>query len=417
MRRLIPPLASLGLAFFCLASAADDWPQWRGAGRDNKVTGFTPPGTWPKALNEKWKVKVGLGDASPVVAGDKVYVFTRQGDEECILCLDAGSGKEVWHEKYVAPAVKGAAGSHPGPRSTPAVVDGKVCALGVAGTLSCLDAGTGKVAWRKDTKAWPRFYTASSPLVTEGKCIAYLGREGKGEVVAFDLASGEEKWKWSGAGPPYGSPVLLTADGVKQVVTPTASSVVGIGLADGKLLWQVPYTSRYMNGTPVIDGQTVIYSGSGSGTVAVKVEKKNEGFGAQKVWEKKQGPSQYNTPVLKDGLLYGLAGAGGGGRPGGKGGGGRGGSGNFFCMDAKTGDVLWTDKTPRGDCGAVLDAGGVLLALTNNSELVVFRPSGKGYEELAKYKVADTPTWACPAVSGNRIFVKDRDSLALWTVD
>jgi len=393
---------------------AQDWPQWRGPNRDNKVTGFTAPQTWPKELMKKWNVKVGLGDASPALVGDKIYVFTRQDGDEVALCLDAGTGKELWQDKYPAQAVSGPAGSHPGPRSSPSVADGKVCTLGVSGVLSCLDAATGKVVWRKETKAWPNFFTASSPVIFEGKCIAFLGGRDKGEFVAYDLTSGEEKWKWAGEPPAWGSPALLTVDGTKQMVTPTMKSLVSIGTDDGKLLWQVAFAPRYNNGTPIIEGQTVFFSGQGQGlgTVALKIEKKGDIFSANEIWRKKEAAHQYNTPVLKEGLLFGLsAGAGGG----------RGGATNLYCMDAKTGEVLWTDKTNRGECGTVLDAGSVLLCLTSNSELVAFKPSNKGYEELAKYKVSEKSglegTWAYPIVSGNRVFVKDRDSLTLWSIE
>jgi outer membrane protein assembly factor BamB len=253
---------------------AQDWPQWRGPNRNNKVTGFTAPQTWPKTLTQKWKIKVGGGDASPVLVGDKVYVFAREGNEEVISCHDAGTGKEVWKDRYASPAFKGPdAGIHAGPRSTPAVAEGKICTLGILGVLSCLDAGTGKVVWRKDSKAFPKFHTASSPLIIEGKCIAYLGGSGKGEVVAYDLNSGEEKWKWAGEGPAYGSPVLMTVDGTKQLVTLTEQSIVGINAADGKLLWQVPFASQYNSGTPVVEGQTVICSGPRAGTLALRIER------------------------------------------------------------------------------------------------------------------------------------------------
>jgi outer membrane protein assembly factor BamB len=397
-------LVALGAGMLALTAAADDWPQWRGPNRDNKVAGFTAPATWPKELTKRWKVTVGLGDASPVLVGDKVYVFTRQGEDEVTLCLDAGTGKEVWKDKYTAKPVTGPGRGHPGPRSTPAVAEGKICTFGVGGVLSCLDAGTGKVVWRKDSKAWPRFFTSASPLIVEGKCVAFLGTDSKGEVVAYDLAGGEEKWKWPGEGPAYGSPVLLTADGTKQVVTLTAKSLVGIGAADGKLLWRVPFSAQYNSGTPIVDGQTVICSGPKAGTVALKIEKKGDSFAPRELWKKTQSAGIYNTPVLKGGRLYGLTAA-------------RKGPGHFFCMNAQTGDVLWTDKTSRGDCGEILDAGSVLLALTSDSNLVAFKPSDKGYEELAKYKVADTPTWAYPVVAGNRVYVKDRDSLTLWTIE
>jgi outer membrane protein assembly factor BamB len=393
-------------------AAAQDWPQWRGPNRDNKVVGFTAPATWPKELMKKWQVPVGLGDASPALVGDKVYVFTRQEGDEVILCLDAGSGKEVWKDKYATAAVSGAAKAHPGPRSSPAVAEGKVCTLGVNGTVSCLDAGAGKVVWRKETTK-PQFATASSPIIVEGKCVVYVGA-----LTAFDLASGEEKWKWTGAGTPYGSPVLMTVEGTKQIVTPTDKSIVGVGLTDGKELWKVPFgATAYQNhsSTPIIDGQTVIYSGQPAQkgpTVALKIEKKGDSFGEKELWKNpQQGAGMYNTPVLKDGLLFGLITA-------------NRAPSNLFCMDAKTGEVLWKDTTPRGECGEVFDAGSVLLALTSNSELLVFKPSNKGYEELAKYKVSDKGantgtegTWAGPIVSGNRVFVKDKDTLTLWTLN
>jgi outer membrane protein assembly factor BamB len=112
---------------------AQDWPQWRGPNRDGKVRGFKAPRQWPNELTQKWKKTVGQGDATPALVGDKLYVFTRQGDEEVTLCLDAGSGDEIWKDKYAAQAVTGAARRHPGPRSSPSVANGKVLTIGVGG--------------------------------------------------------------------------------------------------------------------------------------------------------------------------------------------------------------------------------------------------------------------------------------------
>jgi len=400
-------LVALSFAVFCLSAHTADWPQWRGSNRDAKVTGFIAPATWPKALAKKWTATVGEGVASPVLVGDRLFVFTRQGNDEIVTCLDATSGKEAWTNKYAADAVKGVAGgfkggqSFKGPRSTPAAGEGKVCTLGVSGVVSCLDATTGKLVWRKNTRSKPQFYTSSSPLIVDGKCIAQVGSpRGDGQLIAYDLTSGEEKWKWPNDGPSYASPVAATIGGTRQVVVLTEGNLAGVALADGKRLWQVSFSGgRYQTGTPIIDGDTVICMG-----MAFQVAKKGDTFTATQAW-KGLAPATYNTPVLKDGVLYGLSGK------------GKARNTNLYCQDAKTGKVLWTDSTARGECGEVLDAGSVLLALSSNSELLAFKPSKTGYEELAKYKVADSPTWAYPIVDGNRVFVKDNNTVTLWVIE
>ena len=88
---------------------AQDWPQWRGANRDGKVMGFAVPESWPTELTQKWKITVGNGDATPALVGDKLYVFTQQGDNEVTLCLSADDGSELWRDEYMAQAVTGAA--------------------------------------------------------------------------------------------------------------------------------------------------------------------------------------------------------------------------------------------------------------------------------------------------------------------
>jgi len=384
---------------------AQDWPQWRGANRDGKVAGFTAPQTWPKTLTEKWKVNVGEGDSTPALVGDKLYVLARQGGDEVILCLNASDRKEVWRDKYAAQAVSGpSARQHSGPRSSPAVAEGKVVTLGVGGVVSCLDAATGKLVWRNEEyKGWPRFYTAMSPIIVDGMAIVQLGKEGSGATVAFDLGTGNAKWKWEGDGPGYASPVVMTVEGTKQVVTLTDKRAVGIGVADGKLLWQLPFAPQGMSynaATPIVDGQTVIITGQGRGTKALTIAKQGDAFVAKEVWSNGQLAPQFNTPVLKDGLLFGLSDR-----------------GNFFCINAQTGQTAWTDETRRGNFGAMVDAGSVILALPNNSELIAFKPDGKGYAEVAKIKVAETATYAYPVIAGNRVFVKDQQSLALLTIE
>jgi outer membrane protein assembly factor BamB len=385
---------------------AQDWPQWRGPNRDGKATGFRAPRQWPNELTQKWKKTVGSGDATPALVGNKLYVFARQGDEEVTLCLNAGSGDEIWMNKYPAQAVTGAARRHPGPRSSPTVEDGKVLTIGVGGVLSCLDASNGNVLWRKDPfpKVVPRFFTSMSPIVVDAMAIAHLGGQGNGAIIAYDLATGSEKWRWSQEGPDYGSPALLTVAGTKQIASPTEKSIVGISIADGKLLWQIPSqppSRAYNAATPIVDGQIVFYAAKGRGTKAIKIGKQGNTFITKELWNNPDLGTQYNTPILKDGLLFGLSDG-----------------GNLFCINAESGQTAWTDETrlDRGGFTSIVDAGSCLMALPSSSELIVYKPTKNQYQELAKIKVADTPIYAHPVVAGNRIFIKDQDSVALLMI-
>jgi outer membrane protein assembly factor BamB len=402
-RAIVAGLSALVLAGALSVSAAD-WPQWRGPGRDAKVSDFTAPQAWPAALTQKWKVTVGPGDATPALVGDRVYAFSRQGGDEVTSCLNAATGEQIWQDKY-APAVTGPAARHPGPRSSPAVAEGKVVTLGVNGVLSCLDADGGKLVWRKDPYPGvvPKYFTGLSPMIVDGMAIAHLGRPGNGALMAFDLGTGEVKWKWDAEGPAYASPMLMTAGGVRQVVTMTEKSVVGVALSDGKLLWTVPFPvtgMAYNAATPIIDGDVVIYTGQNRGTHAVRIVKQADAFTATPLWDNPDVGVQFSTPVLDNGLLFGLSDR-----------------GVLFCLDAKTGKTDWVDTTKRGgNFAAIVGAGPVILALPSTSELIAYRAEGTKFDELARIKVADTATYAYPVIAGDRIFVRDQDSVILYTL-
>jgi len=399
-------IAVTGMLILSMASNAfaQDWPQWRGINRDAKVSGFKAPQTWPSELTQKWKVMVGLGDASPVTAGGRIYTFGRVGDDEMITCLDAATGKEIWRNKYPALAISGpSASTHPGPRSTPAVGEGKVVTLGIGGVLSCFDAQTGKVAWRNEeyTKELPQFFTGLSPLITDGLCLVHLGRKDKGNIIAFDLKSGKPRWQSTSDGPSYSSMALMTVDGKKQVVDLTEKSLIGIDLENGKILWQtaVPVNNRYYNAaSPVIDGQAVIITGQGQGTRSIKIEKQGNDYKTEEIWKNAELGTKWNTPVLKDGYLYGLSD-----------------QRKLYCMNAKTGETAWIDTKIQNDFGEIVDTGTLLFALPQTSNLVIYKPDSKVYNEVAVIKVADTPTYTYPILSGNKIFIKDKESLAMMT--
>ncbi len=444
MRRAISCMTALGCAMLTTlpSASAQDWPQWRGLHRDAKVAGFKAPESWPKQLKQEWRVAIGDGVATPSLVGDRLYVFAMQDRNEVSRCLEAATGKEVWQDKYEAQGATGAASGFAGPRASPAVADGKVVTLGVRGTVSCLDAATGKRLWRKDDYrgSVPRFFTSSSPIIADGLAIVQLGSGDDGAIVAYDLASGEQKWKWDGDGTAYASPSLLTLDGKKLLVAETAANIVGLGLADGKLLWKTPFAVQgmgYNAASPIVQGDTIIYTGSSRGIRAARLAKEGDALAAKELWSNKEKSMQYNTPVVKDGLLYGLT------------------QGNeLFCANLKDGQTAWSVALPprggvkkdsgtkdagtkdagtkpksgfgkkgrfgfggRGGYGSIVDAGSVLLALTPSSELIAFKPGDKEYAEVARIKVAESPTYAYPIVSGNRIFIKDQDAVTLWTIE
>jgi len=302
------------------------------------------------------------------------------------------------------PAITGAdASGHSGPRSTPAVAEGKLVTLGVTGVLTCLDAEKGMVLWRKEEiKGTPTFHTSSSPIIVERLAIAQLGPERTGAIVAYELATGKEQWQCANQGAAYASPVLASIEGVKQIVTLTDKNVVGVSVADGKLLWSRPFAAGYNAATPIVaDGGSVIVSGMGrTGTKALKVAKASDAWKAEEAWTNPLGV-MYCTPVVKDGSLYALSD-----------------KGSMFCLNATTGETVWTDTTKKlGNYGAMLDAGGAVLALPNKPELLVVKPGEKQYTELARYKVGDGQVFACPAAAGGRIYVKDRDSVIAWSLE
>jgi outer membrane protein assembly factor BamB len=399
---VISVIAAL-ILFSSTNSFSQDWPQWRGINRDSKVTGFKAPAAWPAELKQAWKVTVGFSDATPVLSANKIYLNTRQGDQEVILCLDAATGKELWKNSYSAMAVTGpSASQHPGPRGTPAVSNGKIVTFGASGILSCLDASTGKLVWRKEnpTNAFPAFFTGTSPLIVDGMCIIHLGKKDNGQVIAYDLNSGNEKWKWAGEGPSYSSPSVMTIDGKKLLIVITEKNIMALGLTDGKQLWQIatPVQQRFYNCvSPYIDGQNIYLSGQGTGTKAIRVEKSGNEYVTKELWSNTEVGAKWNTPVLKDGFLYGFTD-----------------QKRIYCLNAATGQTAWIDNTVNSDFSTIVDCGSVIIGLTSTDNLLVLKPDGKAYSEIVKYKVSDTPIYAYPVISGNNIYIKDAETLMMY---
>jgi outer membrane protein assembly factor BamB len=410
-RTAVAPIVTLLVIVACArAVPAQEWAQWRGPTRDGVAKNFSAPGAWPKALTKKWGVVVGGGYSSPLVSGSRVYLHARQGEEETVSCFDLETGKLVWTKSYPAPFKKNqyAVEMGKGPNSTPVLYNGRLYTLGVGAVLSSFDARTGELKWRKEFPEpdTSKLFcgTAMSPVVERGALIVHVGDDRGGSVLALDASDGKVRWEWKGDGPGYSSPIVVDLAGVRQVVTLTDRSAVGVAADTGKLLWKMPFPDEWNENivTPVLHKGRLILSGVRKGTMAVEVVKEGDAYTAKQVWHNPKVAMYMNSPVLDGDYLYGMSHLR---------------KGQFFCLDARTGELLWATDGREGQNASVVSAGDFLLFLSADANLIVARKSPKGFEQAARYSVADSAIWAHPAVLGRRILVRDSASLALWAIE
>lgn len=400
-----------GLILFCTLLIAfdvadkQDQNGWRGVDRDGKVTGFVVPSQWPGQLKQIWKVNVGLGDASPVLLDNKLYLHTKKDSSEVVICLDATSGDKVWEAvSNKAPVITGGPASHPGPRSTPYVIRDRIITIGAGGFVACRKTSNGELIWKSEayTGEVPQFFVAVSPLVVDNKVIAHLNGKEKGTVVAFDLRDGSEIWKLGGESSCYSSPVKMT--GFKNmIVVQGEKELFGVSSDKGELLWKTPTPpeSRFYNSsTPIVFNDHVFIAGQGSGARSMKITPEGNTYQVTEEWKNPEISLAFNTPVLKDGFLYGNEAR----------------FGYVFCLNAATGAKSWMDTVKNNRFAAVLDLGKVMISLPANGQLIVFKPENTKYSELARYKVADTEVYAHPVFVGNRMYVKEKELLTCWEI-
>ena len=410
MRRLAGTVAVVVLAATTLGQAqraSTDVTQWRGPNRDGVVQGFTAPQAWPETLVKRWTVEVGTGYATPLVVGNRVFVFSRLGENETMTALDGDSGKAVWQQSYPAPfAMNPATKAHgPGPKSTPVYFNGRLYSIGMTGVVTAWDAASGKQVWQKPGTGVAMEYTSHSfsPLVDAGRVIFHVGGKDKGALTAFDLATGDVRWSWAGDGPGYASPIVADLGGTRQIIVPTQAKLVSVDAATGALLWERPLVHQFSSNaiTPIVYGQTVIVAGTGP-LMEIAVARRGTQWTTEQVWENTELPLRFTTAVLVGDTLFGMSGRN---------------AGQYYAMDARSGKALWTSDGRQAAHASIARSGDLVLSLESDGELVVLRNSATTFEPLRRYKVADTETWAQPAFSGNRILVKDVTSLTLWTLN
>ncbi len=401
-------ICSLFILTLTQFARAQNWPQWRGVNRDGVATSVRLPASFPERLTQRWKVEVGSGHASPVVIGQRVYLHAREGEEEVIASFNLETGARLWQDRYVAPyTVDQAAAAHgKGPKSTPVFAQGRLYTLGITGILSCYQATSGRLLWRKEfsqrfRKQSPDYGTATSPLVDSGLVIAFVGGKDSGALLAFDAATGKERWSWSADGPGYSSPIVVELGGVRQLVTPSQQKIISLAITSGKLLWQIPFKTEWDNSiiTPVLYRDTLIFSGDTKGTFAIRPINRAGQWTTERVWHTDEVELYMNTPVLRGDYLYGLSTKR---------------KGQFFCVDARTGKTMWLTEGREGDNAAMIAVDSLLFLLTDDAEMTIARVNPQRFEVVKKFTVASSPTWAHPVILNDALLIKDAASLTLW---
>jgi len=423
------------LATIPTASAAD-WPQWFGSKRDGvwREEGILDkfPEGGPKRL---WTTPINPGYSGPAVADGFVYVMDRVTEKkpegnpakavttpgtERVLCLDAKTGKEVWVHEYDCPYQRISYGF--GPRTTPTVFGDRVYTLGTMGDLCCLETKTGKPVWTvnffKDLKApLPAWGWASNPLVDGDRIICLVGGD-KQTVVAFDRHTGKTVWNALTAEDiGYAPPVIFEIGGKRQLIIWHSESVNSLNPETGEKYWGEKYPRDVRPArppapisTPRLAGDVLFVSSFYHGPFALKLDTKEPK--ASVFWRgKNDDPNKVdglcaliNTPVIKEGHIYGLSR-----------------SGELRCYKLDTGEQVWESLEHQG--GKKLQFGAAFIIphkdryflFTDAGNLIIADLTPSGYREISRAKIID-PTqpnsgrdvvWSHPAFANKCVYVRN----------
>ncbi len=387
------------IVLFAIPVLAEDWPQLRGPQRDGIYRGGDLADTWPASGPPvMWEKDVGDGLANVAVANRRVILFHRLGDEDVVEALDAQTGKAIWAFRYPT-TYRDSFGFDPGPRASPVIASSQIYTFGAQGMLHCLRFTDGKKVWSLDTHAKfgvskGFFGAAGTPLVDAGRLFLNVGGSGGAGLVALDKDSGRVLWAATDDEASYSSPVAADFGGKRHIVFFTRSGLQAADPATGEIRFHQRWRSRSRTSvnaaTPiVVDGRVFLSSSYGTGAILLKVG----GAELEKVWSSDDALSNhYSTSVYKDGYLYGFHGRQEYGQ-------------ELRCVEWETGTVRWSEPGMRA--GTVTLAGGRLLVLPENGELILAEASPAGFESIARAKILDGVVRAYPAIASGRLYARN----------
>ncbi len=368
-----------------------------------------------EGLKVRWRVAVGPGWATPVIATGRVFVTDVEMKKpqawERVRCFDESSGKELWSYAYEVtyPEWAFSEENRGCPAATSAVADGKVYVLGGSGEVMCLVAATGELIWRKDYgKEYevPTLQCRASPLIDGDLVILQLEGKRGACVVALERSSGRMIWKALDEPVSSSSPIIVTAGGQRQLIVWTGASVTSLDPATGTTFWREPMTTSANDdiATPVCVGDRLLISG-----LMFKLDAEKPA--ATILWPENRGVSKRvlsntSTPLLTGDAVYSATNV-----------------GDLVCLDARTGQELWrTDKITARKSGASIHLapnGDAVFLYTDRGELIRARLTPAGYEEISRTRLIEPVfpfggrklVWAAPAYANRHVFVRNESEL------
>lgn len=390
---------------FSMSAAFGQTPtKWRGPNGNGVYNETGLLKTWPADGPEMiWGYEgLGEGHSSPVFANNSIYISGMIDGSGYINVL-SNDGKLKWKASYGDEFSE----SYPGARSSPTVVGDLLYIYSALGVLTCMDANNGDIKWQKS--AFDDFdgknirWGVTETVVVDGDLVLVTPGGKKNNVVALNRFSGDLVWSSPAMGElsAYCTPLLVELPTRKLLVTMTADHIVGIDMANGKMLWSHPQTNRYQvhANTPVFyDGDLFCFSGYGQG--GVKLDLSADGSSVKKAWFNEDLDSRMGGIVVLDGFLYGSGDN----------------SREWRCVDWQTGKEKYASKELGK--GAVIAADGMLYCYSDRGELALAEasPAGFNIKGTTKVELGTAQHWSHPVINNGRLFVRHGDALIAYKI-
>jgi outer membrane protein assembly factor BamB len=409
--RSTPAILMLGI--FCFsgggteaqpAGGSTEWPQWRGPNRDGMSSLVPLSKQWPESgPSQMWRKPLGEGFSGISISGSRLYTMYSKGTHEYVVCLNAADGGELWKVRTGATYMEGHGN---GPRSTPTVDGDRIYAMGASGELFALDAGTGKVIWRRDLRLEfgsnrPTWGFSSSPLIEGQLVLIEAGGSNNRSLMAFDKETGEVVWG-SGEDPiGYSSPIALNSGGTRQILFFTGAALVSLSPASGEPYWRYewPNSSHINVAMPlfIAPDRVFVSSSYSTGGAMVQITQADSGLGVAELWFTKKMKNHFNTSVYHEGMLYGFDNA------------------ILTCLDAETGEVSWQ---ARGyGKGSLIYADGHLIVLSDDGRLAIVEANPQAHVEVGSAQILSGRCWTAPSLANGRLYLRNLEEIVSLDIE